>query len=66
MLRWRRQGKDIFHGYKDLDDAINVIASKFPYLLGPDHTEKNIEDLSVNVGVGGGGGGAPDVAAPAA
>lgn len=28
MLRWRHQGKDVFHGYKDLDDAIDVIASK--------------------------------------
>ncbi|KAI3714570.1 hypothetical protein L6452_21526 [Arctium lappa] len=30
VLRWRHQGKDIFHGHKDLDDAINVIASKLP------------------------------------
>ncbi|XP_042751348.1 uncharacterized protein LOC111892557 isoform X2 [Lactuca sativa] len=28
MLRWRNQGKDVFHGYKDLDDAINTISSK--------------------------------------
>ncbi|MFS7991296.1 hypothetical protein Hanom_Chr12g01069131 [Helianthus anomalus] len=28
MLRWRHQGKDVFHGCKDLDDTINVIASK--------------------------------------
>ncbi|KAD2393809.1 hypothetical protein R6Q59_013351 [Mikania micrantha] len=28
MLRWRHQGKDVFHGYKDLDDTINVIACK--------------------------------------
>ncbi|KVH93962.1 hypothetical protein Ccrd_003978 [Cynara cardunculus var. scolymus] len=27
ILRWRHQGKDIFHGHKDLDDAINVIAN---------------------------------------
>ncbi|CAH1425213.1 unnamed protein product [Lactuca virosa] len=26
MLRWRNQGKDVFHGYKDLDDAINTIS----------------------------------------
>ncbi|PWA49889.1 hypothetical protein CTI12_AA477100 [Artemisia annua] len=31
MLRWRHQGKDVFHGYKDLDDAINVIASKLSH-----------------------------------
>ncbi|XP_076936362.1 uncharacterized protein LOC143603464 [Bidens hawaiensis] len=29
MLRWRHQGQDVFHGYKDLDDTINIIASKF-------------------------------------
>lgn len=29
MLRWRHQGKDVFHGYKDLDHTITVIASKF-------------------------------------
>ncbi|CAI9286073.1 unnamed protein product [Lactuca saligna] len=28
ILRWRNQGKDVFHGYKDLDDAINTISSK--------------------------------------
>ncbi|XP_071689345.1 uncharacterized protein [Rutidosis leptorrhynchoides] len=28
MLQWRYQGNDIFHGYKDFDDAINEIASK--------------------------------------
>ncbi|KAL9992347.1 hypothetical protein Hdeb2414_s0025g00671531 [Helianthus debilis subsp. tardiflorus] len=27
MLRWRHQGKDVFHGCKDLDDTINVIAN---------------------------------------
>nr|GEW59402.1 hypothetical protein [Tanacetum cinerariifolium] len=32
MLRWRCQEKDVFHGYKDLDEAINAIASKLPHL----------------------------------
>ncbi|KAK1413858.1 hypothetical protein QVD17_29594 [Tagetes erecta] len=29
ILRWRHQGKDVFHCYKDLDDTISIIASKF-------------------------------------
>ncbi|XP_076935528.1 uncharacterized protein LOC143602226 [Bidens hawaiensis] len=29
MLRWRHQGQNVFHGYKDLDDTINIVASKF-------------------------------------
>ncbi|KAK9055479.1 hypothetical protein SSX86_026562 [Deinandra increscens subsp. villosa] len=28
MLRWRHQGKDVFHGYKDIDDTLNVMTSK--------------------------------------